>query len=116
MKLIAFNKRFLHFTETLVYNLSKFYFICSVGELILCAYAVSKGLDGPLNTFITEQNTTFRNTVGVAIVKFLVENIFQYNSFGKNKNSETNSEEIVKSDSEMMEEENGNQLETETNE
>lgn len=81
MKEQKFGDRFLHFTETVIYSLAKFYFMCSTIELAMCAYALYKGMDSALTTFITESNTTFRETAGVAIVKFLVENIFQYNQF-----------------------------------
>ena len=67
-----------------------------------------------LDAFITETNTTFRDVAGVVIIKFLVENVFKYNTFGdwiKHKPAPTDGQEnLPKSDAELLEEQNSENI------
>lgn len=73
----------LKFTEKVIVCLT-ILFICnwfvSVGLIILAIKETSNF--AYLDTLITETSTTFRDIVGVAVIKFGVENIFKYNDFG----------------------------------
>ena len=51
--------------------------------MIVLVYAINKtGNFSYLDTFISENHTTFRDIVGIALIKFCIENIFKYNNFG----------------------------------
>lgn len=53
-----------------------------------------------LDTLVTETSETFRTVVGMAIIKFGIENIFKYNDFGGHipsnpeENLQTNDSEL----------------------
>lgn len=75
-------KRFLHYTETIFLWLTVCYFVWQFISAALILDAIKETMQfSYLDTFITETNETFRNIAGVVILKFLVENVFKYNSF-----------------------------------
>lgn len=79
----GFWKRTLHFTEKLILLLTIFYFVnwgVSVALVLDAIHTI--GSFSYLDTLITETCVTFRDIVGLAIIKFAVENVFKYNSFG----------------------------------
>ena len=79
----GFWKRTLHFTERLLVWLTLFYFINWGVSVCLVLDAIHTiGSFAYLDTLITETSMTFRDIVGIAIIKFAVENIFKFNSFG----------------------------------
>ena len=79
----GFWKRTLHFTERLIVCISVFFFLIMVVSVALIAWAIHEtGSFSYVDTLVTEMSITFRDIIGVAIVKALVENVFKYNSFG----------------------------------
>lgn len=79
----GFWKRTLHFTEKLIVLITIGYFVNYVVSVLLILYAIqSTGNFSYLDTLIAETSVTFRDIVGIAIIKFAVENIFRYNDFG----------------------------------
>ena len=79
----GFWKKTLHFTERLLVWLTLFYFINWGVSVCLVLDAIHTiGSFAYLDTLITETSVTFRDIVGIAIIKFAVENVFKYNSFG----------------------------------
>ena len=90
----GFIARTLKFTETVVVWVTILYvlnWIVSIG-LILLAIKETQNF-AYLDTLIIETSSTFRDIVGISIIKFGVENVFKYNDFGgrvPNKSSEDN--------------------------
>lgn len=79
----GFWKKTLKFTQSLLVWLTAFYFVNWITSVILISIAIhTTGNFSYLDTLITETSVTFRDIVGIAIVKFAVENIFKFNSFG----------------------------------
>ena len=80
----AFNMdKILKFTQTIIFLLCIHYFINWIISVVLIVVAiVMTGNFSYLDTLITETSITFRDIVGVAIIKFCLENIFKYNDFG----------------------------------
>lgn len=79
----GFWKRTLHFTEKIILLLTIFYFINWGVSVCLVLDAIHTiGSFSYLDTLITETSTTFRDIVGIAIIKFAIENVFKFNSFG----------------------------------
>lgn len=81
------SKRFwvktLKFTETVVVWVTILYVINWVSSVAIIIWAIKETQNfAYLDTLITETSSTFRDVVGVAIIKFGVENIFKYNDFG----------------------------------
>lgn len=75
--------RVLKFTETVLIILCGLYVLNWIVSVVLISLAIFQtGNFAYLDTLIMETNTTFRDIVGVAIIKFGVENIFKYNNFG----------------------------------
>lgn len=73
----------LKFTETVVVWVTILYVLNWVVSVGLIIWAIKETQNfAYLDTLITETSTTFRDIVGVAIIKFGVENIFKYNDFG----------------------------------
>lgn len=85
-------KRTLKFTETVIVWLAVIYFLNWIVSVALILLAIEHTANfAYLDTLITETGTTFRDIVGIAIIKFGIENIFKYNDFGgkiPNKNEE----------------------------
>lgn len=80
---LQFVKRTLKFSETVVTWLAIIYFlnwVVSVGLILLAIKETSNFAF--LDTLILETSKTFRDIVGIAIIKFGIENIFKYNDFG----------------------------------
>lgn len=79
----GFWERTLHFTEKIILLLTIFYFVNWGVSVVLILDAIhTTGNFSYLDTLIMETSTTFRDIVGIAIIKFAVENVFKYNSFG----------------------------------
>ena len=79
----GFWKKTLHFTEKIILLLTIFYFINWGVSVVLVLDAIHTiGSFSYLDTLITETSMTFRDIVGIAIIKFAVENIFKFNDFG----------------------------------
>lgn len=79
----GFWKRTLGYTEKIILMLTIFYFInwgVSVALVLDAIHTI--GSFAYLDTLITETSVTFRDIVGIAIIKFAVENVFKYNDFG----------------------------------
>lgn len=81
------SKRFcakaLKFTETVVVWVTILYIINWVTSVAIIIWAIKETQNfAYLDTLIMETSNTFRDIVGVAIIKFGVENIFKYNDFG----------------------------------
>ena len=75
--------RALKFTETVIFWVTLLFIInwfVSVALIIIAILTTSNF--SYLDTLIIETNQTFREIVGVAIIKFGIENIFKYNDFG----------------------------------
>ena len=71
------------FTKKLITSITIVYFICTLVEIILILIAIYQtGTFSFLDTFIVENNNTFRDVVCVNLVKSTLENIFKYNDFG----------------------------------
>ena len=91
-----FMAKTLKFTEKIIVYLSILYFLnWLVSVILICVAIFTTGNFAYLDTLITETGTAFRSIVGVAIIKFGVENIFKYNDFGgKITNKPVESEEV----------------------
>lgn len=75
--------RTLKFTETVVVWVTILYIINWVASVAIIIWAIKETQNfAYLDTLIMETSNTFRDVVGVAIIKFGVENIFKYNDFG----------------------------------
>lgn len=75
--------RTLKFTETVVVWVTILYIINWVTSVGIIIWAIKETQNfAYLDTLIMETSNTFRDVVGVAIIKFGVENIFKYNDFG----------------------------------
>lgn len=90
---IGFMERTLKFTEKVIVWVTLLYVFNWIVSVILIGMAIKETQNfAYLDTLITETSETFRNVVGIAIIKFGVENIFKYNDFGgkiPSKNSES---------------------------
>lgn len=93
---IRFMERTLKFTEKVTVWVTLLYIVNWLVSVILIGLAIYKTANfAYLDTLITETSETFRSVVGIAIIKFGVENIFKYNDFGgkiPNKVSEPETE------------------------
>lgn len=81
--LAGFWEKTLHYTQRIILLLTLFYFVnwgVSVALILDAIHAT--GNFSYLDTLITETSTTFRDIVGIAIIKFAIENVFRFNSFG----------------------------------
>lgn len=79
----GFWKKTLRFTEKLLVLLTIGYFANCIVSVVLILFAINQtGNFSYLDTLITETSVTFRDIVGIAIIKFAVENVFRYNDFG----------------------------------
>lgn len=87
--------RTLKFTETVVVWVFLIYILNWVISLLMIWYAIKTTCNfSYLDTLITETGTSFREIVGIAVIKFGIENIFKYNDFGgKIPNKSYNDEE-----------------------
>ena len=75
--------RTLKFTERVIVWVTLLYVLNWFVSIILIVIAIKETSNfAYLDTLITETSETFRNVVGIAIIKFGVENIFKYNDFG----------------------------------
>lgn len=75
--------RTLKFTETVVVWVTILYIINWVASVAIIIWAIKETQNfAYLDTLIMETSNTFRDVVGVAIIKFGVENVFKYNDFG----------------------------------
>lgn len=80
---IGFMERTLKFTEKVIVWVTLLYVFNWIVSVILIGMAIKETQNfAYLDTLITETSETFRNVVGIAIIKFGVENIFKYNDFG----------------------------------
>lgn len=78
-----FLEKTLKFTETVVVWVTLLYVVNWLVSVILIAVAIHETMNfAYLDTLITETSQTFRDIVGLAIIKFGLENIFKYNDFG----------------------------------
>ena len=76
-------ERTLKFTEKVTVWVTLLYIVNWLVSVILIGLAIYKTANfAYLDTLITETSETFRSVVGIAIIKFGVENIFKYNDFG----------------------------------
>lgn len=79
----GFLERTLKFTEKVTVWVTLLYICNWIVSVILIALAIKETQNfAYLDTLITETSETFRSVVGIAIIKFGVENIFKYNDFG----------------------------------
>ncbi len=94
-----FLNRALKFTETIIVWVALLYILNWVVSIVLIAFAIKETMNFMyLDTLITQTSETFRDVVGVAIIKFGIENIFKYNDFGgkiPSKPVETNDEDYI---------------------
>lgn len=73
----------LKFTETVVVWVAILYIINWFTSVAIIIWAIKQTQNfAYLDTLIVETSNTFRDIVGVAIIKFGVENIFKFNDFG----------------------------------
>ena len=92
------------FTKIVITSISIVWVLSTIFSAIMVAYAIyTTGQFSFLDTFITENSTTFRDVVGVNLIKSCVENVFKYNDiFVKkkcyNEDVETTTENIESSD------------------
>lgn len=87
--------KIMKFTQAIIFLLCIHYFINWLISVALIVVAiVMTGNFSYLDTLITETSITFRDIVGVAIIKFCLENIFKYNDFGGRVPSKKNECEI----------------------
>lgn len=87
----------LKFTEMVILWVTILYILnwfTSVALIVWAIYATQNF--SYLDVLITETNETFRQIVGMAIIKFGIENVFKYNDFGgkipSRKKNETETE------------------------
>lgn len=83
----SLRKRFLtktlKFTEKVIVWVTLLYVVNWFVSVALIFWAIKETSNfAYLDTLISETSTTFRDVVGIAIIKFGVENIFKYNDFG----------------------------------
>ncbi len=97
----GFIQRTLKFTETVVVWITVLYIVNWLTSVVLITLAIIKTMNfAYLDTLITETSETFRTVVGMAIIKFGIENIFKYNDFGGHipskpeENLQTNDSEL----------------------
>ena len=75
--------RTLKFTEKVTVWVTLLYVFNWFVSVALIVMAIKETANfAYLDTLITETSETFRSVVGIAIIKFGVENIFKYNDFG----------------------------------
>lgn len=97
--------RTLKFTEFIVICVTALYVLNWFTSVVLILWAIAQTQNfAYLDTLITETSETFRSVVGVAIIKFGVENIFKYNDFGGRVPNKEDDTETVE---EEQEEEKG---------
>lgn len=73
----------LEFTKSIIMYIVMLWVASNIFSMIVLVYAINKtGNFSYLDTFITENHTTFRDIVGIALIKFCIENVFKYNNFG----------------------------------
>lgn len=78
-----FLEKTLKFTETVVVWVTLLYIANWLVSVVLIAVAIKETMNfAYLDTLIMETSQTFRDIVGLAIIKFGLENIFKYNDFG----------------------------------
>lgn len=78
-----FFARTLKFTERVIVWVTILYVLNWFISVILICWAIKETSNfAYLDTLINETSLTFRDVVGIAIIKFGVENIFKYNNFG----------------------------------
>ena len=97
--------RTLKFTETVVVWVFIIYILNWIVSMLMIWYAIKTTCNfSYLDTLIAETSSSFRDIVGIAVIKFGVENIFKYNDFGgkipSKDDTEYESNDIT---SEMME-------------
>lgn len=94
--------RALKFTETVVVWVFIIYILNWVMSMLMIWYAIKTTCNfSYLDTLITETSSSFRDIVGIAVIKFGVENIFKYNDFGgkiPNKSSDEEPNETVETE------------------
>ncbi len=79
----GFWKKTLKFTEKLVVVLSIFYFFSWGMSFLVILYAINRtGNFSFLDTLLETTSHIFEVTIVTAIIKFGVENVFRFNSFG----------------------------------
>ena len=89
----------MSFTQLVLIGVAIIYILNWIVSLGLIFWAIKEtGSFAYLDTLITETSTTFRDIVGVIIVKFAVENVFKYNDFGGKVPSKEPIEEAIKND------------------
>lgn len=93
------------FTKIVISTISIVWVFSTIFSAIMVYYAIkSTGQFSFLDTFIIENSTTFRDVVGINIVKSCIENIFKYNDFfgkkryNKGGNNTSDSETTESSD------------------
>ena len=75
--------RTLKFTEIVVVWVFLIYLLNWMISLVMILYAIKTTCNfAYLDTLIVETSTSFRDIVGISVIKFGVENIFKYNDFG----------------------------------
>lgn len=78
-----FFARTLKFTERVIVWVTALYVLNWFVSVIMICWAIKETANfAYLDTLINETSLTFRDVVGIAIIKFGVENIFKYNNFG----------------------------------
>lgn len=78
-----FFARTLKFTERVIVWVTALYVLNWFVSVIMICWAIKETSNfAYLDTLINETSLTFRDVVGIAIIKFGVENIFKYNNFG----------------------------------
>lgn len=85
----------LEFTKSVIIQIVILWTISNIFSMIILVYAINRtGNFSYLDTFISENHSTFRDIVGIALIKFCIENVFKYNDFGgKAKSYSINDEE-----------------------
>lgn len=105
---IQFISRTLKFTEKVIVWVTLLYvFNWFVSVYLICLAIKETSNFAYLDTLITETSSTFRDIVGIAIVKFGVENIFKYNDFGGHITSNGNYEEVEEQNNTFYEDDGG---------
>lgn len=70
------------FTKVVVSTISIVWVFSTIFSALMVAYAIhTTGQFSFLDTFIIENSSTFRDIVGINIIKSCVENVFKYNDF-----------------------------------
>lgn len=79
------------FTKIVISTISIVWVFSTIFSAIMVYHAIQvTGQFSFLDTFIVENSTTFRDVVGINIVKSCIENIFKYNDFLPKKNKNGN--------------------------